>query len=168
MREIIDTILCIPSAPFTLITLWGLLLSSALSLMLLRTSRRALVLMRVVFSIRLYQVCHFARQMPKRWVMRLCHLRYYLVGRLISLQAVLQTQIHLQVAVNLFCLHKKLMYHNLVGLLQNLGVVILEGHTGIVLENLLGVTHRRSPKTWWEFWYAWPHKNLLRSESLRP
>ena len=71
MRELIDSILCFPSAPFALIALEGFWSSSALFPMFLRMSSRAILLTGVVFSIKLYWVCHFAGHMCNRWVTRL-------------------------------------------------------------------------------------------------
>lgn len=66
MWESIDSIMHFPSTPLDLIALGSFLSSSALFSMFLRTRRRALELMGVVFSITLYLVSHLARHMHNR------------------------------------------------------------------------------------------------------
>ena len=71
MWESIDTILHLPSAPFGLITLGVLDSASVLFLIFSRISRRALVLTGAIFSVKSFWVCHLARHMRSKCIVRL-------------------------------------------------------------------------------------------------
>ena len=71
MWESMGSILHLPSDPFCLITLGGLASTSALFLIFSKINRRALALIGVIFSVKLYWVCQLAGHLHSKCVARL-------------------------------------------------------------------------------------------------
>jgi len=71
MQELLYSVLCLPSAPFVLITLGGFSSTSVLFSIFTRINRRALVLTGIVFCVKSYWVYHFAGHICNKCIVRL-------------------------------------------------------------------------------------------------